>query len=303
MKTPRNLPNIPQMRRICEKYGVELVENRKEWAKYLRDHGMKVEVDPQHGLLLDGVHQSKYGVLVINENIFRHLPPETPMRMTPPAASPLERDAGRAGLGQGTCDDLRLELDSARAWPAPPLAAAGSRFLSPAIGSISSASRRRTAARPASCWTVCLRKRSPVSMPVPLPAGAANARPSQGSVGDIGPHGIAWWDTRTQTWTIRVTDDEGNYRLAGSVTGFDGTGNMLKPFTGNSGQIRIPSELWRHGAGCVPFLQPWDGKILNKAGDAYTFDVYRACKPIVDFHGKGGAFRVPLFRPANQPHV
>ena len=139
----------------------------------------------------------------------------------------------------------------------------------------------------------------------PIAAGAANARPSQGSVGDIGPHGIALVrDLVPQTWTIRVTDDEGNYRLAGSVTGFDGTGNMLKPFTGNSGQIRIPSELWRHGAGCVPFLQPWDGKILNKAGDAYTFDVYRACKPIVDFHGKGGAFRVPLFQAlANQPHV
>ena len=139
----------------------------------------------------------------------------------------------------------------------------------------------------------------------PVVPGANNARPSQGSVGDIGPHGIALRANLVpQTWTILVTDDEGNYALTGSVTGSDGTGNMLKPFVSNSGQIGIPPELWRHGAGCVPFLQPWDGKILNKTGDAYTFAVYRACKPIVDFHGKGGAFRVSLFQAlANRSHV
>ena len=101
-----------------------------------------------------------------------------------------------------------------------------------------------------------------------------------------------------------MTDDEGNYELTGSVTGADGRGNMLKPFISNSGQIGIRPELWRHGAGCVPFLHPWDGKILNKTGDAYTFDVYRACKPMVDFHGKGGEFCVNLFQALpNQTHV
>ena len=31
-----NFANIPEMRRICEKHGVEFVENRKEWAAYMR---------------------------------------------------------------------------------------------------------------------------------------------------------------------------------------------------------------------------------------------------------------------------
>ena len=79
---------------------------------------------------------------------------------------------------------------------------------------------------------------------------------------------------------------------------------MLRPFISHTGQIGIPPELWRHGAGCVPFLHPWDGKIVNRPGDAYTFDVYRACKPTVDFRGKAGEFRINLLQNLpNQTHV
>ena len=67
-----NFGDIPKLREVCAKYGVEFVENRKEWAAYMRQQGMKVEVDPQNGLLRDAVHQSEYGALIINENIARH---------------------------------------------------------------------------------------------------------------------------------------------------------------------------------------------------------------------------------------
>lgn len=101
-----------------------------------------------------------------------------------------------------------------------------------------------------------------------------------------------------------MTDDEGNYELTGSVTGTDGIGHVLKPFVGASGQIGVPPERWRHGSGCVPFLNPWDGKIINKMGDAYTFKVYRACQPTVDFHGESREFRVSLLQNLpNQTHV
>lgn len=298
--------NIPEMRRICEKYGVELVENRKEWAKYLRDHDMKVEVDPEHGLLLDGVHQSKYGALVINENIVRHFAARDAYAYDPGSRERrLSLTPGEAALGKesatlsGTNWTLREGVASATA--------RGSRikvcFTGHRIDLIGVASPDGGKARilldglPAEevrCFYAG-----------PIVAGANNARPNQGSVGDIGPHGIALRANLVpQTWTILVTDDEGNYKLTGSATGSDGTGNMLKPFMSNSGQIGIPPELWRHGAGCVPFLQPWDGKILNKTGDAYTFNVSHACRPIVDFYGKGGAFRVTLFQAlANQSHV
>jgi len=282
------------------------VENRKEWAKYLPDHDMKVEVDPEHGLLLDGVHQSRYGALVINENIVRHFAARDAYAYDPGSRerclglTPSEAVLGKeSATTSGPNWTLREGAASATA--------RGSRikvcFTGNRIDLIGVASPDGGKAR------VLLDGLPAEEVPCfyagPIVAGANNARPSQGSLGDIGPHGIALRANLVpQTWTILVTDDEGNYRLTGSVTGSDGTGNMLKPFISNSGQIGIPPELWRHGAGCVPFLQPWDGKILNKTGDAYTFNVDRACKPVVDFHGKGGAFRVSLFQAlANRSHV
>ena len=66
----------------------------------------------------------------------------------------------------------------------------------------------------------------------------------------------------------------------------------------------MPPELWRHGAACVPFLHPWDGKIVNKTGDTYKFNVYRACTPTVAFDGEGGDFRIQVFQALpNQEHV
>lgn len=301
-----NFADIPEMRRICEKHGVEFVENRKEWAQYMRDHDMKVEVDPQHGLLLDAVHQSKYGALVINENIFRHFAARDTYAYDPDSRERClsvtqgEVVAGREsvtlfgpnwtvreGVASTTASDSRIKV----------------RFTGNRIDLIGVKSPDGGKARvlldglPA--------EETPCFLAGPIVPGADNARPERGSVGDIGPHGITLCENLVpQTWTIRVTDDEGNYRLTGSVTGGDGAGNVLEPFVGNSGQIGIPPELWRHGSGCVPFLHPWDGKIINRTGDAYTFDVYRACMPTVDFQRKDGEFRVRLFQALpNQAHV
>ena len=300
-----NFANIPQMRRICAQYGVELVENRKEWAQYLRDHNMKVEVDPEHGLLMDAVHQSKYGALVINEHIVRHFAvrdayayaPERRERRLKVAAEQTVTDKERAiasGPNWTVQDDMAISNASDSRIKV--------RFTGNRIDLIGVASPDGGKAR------ILLDGLPAETIPCfyagPIAAGAKNARPERGSVRDIGPHGIALGkDLVPQTWTIQVTNDQGNYKLTGSVTGPDGTGNMLKPFTSTSGQIVIPPERWRHGAGCVPFLTPWNGKLLNKAGDTYTFDVYRACTPVVDFRGKGGDFRNHLFRALpNQAH-
>jgi len=301
-----NFADIPEMRRICEKYGVEFVENRKEWAQYLRDHDMKVEVDPEHGLLQDGVHQSKYGALVINENIVRHFAVRDAY-----AYDPDSRERRLSVTRDQPVSDKEIATISGPNWTmregVASTAASGSRievrFAGDRIDLIGIASSDGGKARimldglPA--------QEVPCFLAGPIACGAKNARPKSGSVGDIGPHGVTLCgDPVPQTWTIRVTDDEGDYELAGSVTGAYGRGNVLKPLVGNSGQISVPPELWRHGAGCVPFLNPWNGEILNKKGDTYTFDVYRASKPMVDFHGKGGEFRIQLFQALpNQPHV
>jgi hypothetical protein len=267
---------------------------------------MKIEVDPQHGLLLDAVHQSKYGALVINENIVRHFAvrdtyaydPDTRERrlsVTLGEAVPGKESATISksdwtvhdGVASTTAADSRIKVY----------------FTGNRIDLIAVKSPRGGKARvmldglPA--------EEAPCFLAGPIAPGAGNARPERGSVGDIGPHGIALRENLVpQTWTIEVTDDQGNYELTGSVTGADGKGNMLKLFVSNSGQIGIPPELWRHGSGCVPFLHPWDGTIVNKTGDVYTFHVYRACNPTIDFQGKGGEFRISLFQALrNQAHV
>lgn len=298
--------NIPEMRRICEKHGVEFVENRKEWAQYLRDHDMKVEVDPDRGLLLDAVHQSKYGAMVINENIVRHFAVRDAYAYDPDSRERcLSVTRGEAVSGEESATLLgpnwTVREDAAST------TASDSRikvhFTGNRIDLVGGKSpdggkaQIRLDGMPA--------KEVPCFLAGPILCGANNARPQRGSARDIGPHGVALCrDLVPQIWTIRVTDDEGNYELTGSVTGADGKGNMLKPFVSNSGQIGIPPELWRHGAGCVPFLHPWDGKILNRTGDTYTFNVDRACEPMVDFCGKGGEFRINLFQSLpNQAHV
>ena len=301
-----NFANIPEMRRLCDAYGVEFVENRKEWAQYLRDHNMKVEVDPEHGLLKDGVHQSRYGALVINENIVRHFAVRDAY-----AYDPNRRERQLSVTRSKSASDRERAMAVGANWTIRKGVACTSvsgsrinvRFTGNRIDLIGVKSPDGGTAR------IMLDGRpadeAPCFFAGPIVCGAHNARPKRGSMRDIGPHGIAVGDNLVpQTWTIRVTDDEGNYAVMGSVTGADGEGNVLKPFTSNSGQIRIPPERWRHGAGCVPFLHPWNGKILNKRGDTYTFKVYRACKSTAEFHGKGGDFRVSLFENLpNRAHV
>ncbi len=301
-----NFADISEMRRICEKHGVEFVENRKEWAQYLRDHEMRVEVDPERGLLQDGVHQSKYGALVINENIVRHFAARDAYAYAPDSRErrlSVMRGEAVSGKESATISGPNWTVQDGVA----STVASDSRikvcFTGNQIDLIGVKSPDGGRARimldglPA--------EEVPCFFAGPITSGANNARPQQGSVRDIGPHGIALCgDLVPQTWTILVTDDEGNYELTGNVTGADGMGHMLKPFISNSGQIGIPPERWRHGAGCVPFLHPWDGKILNRTGDTYAFEVYRACKSTVDFQGPGGEFRIKLFQNLpNQAHV
>jgi len=301
-----NFADIPEMRRICEKHGVEFVENRKEWASYMRDHDMKVEVDPQRGLLLDAVHQSKYGALVINENIVRHFAARDAYAYEPDSRERRLRvthSEAAAGKESATIAGPNWTVREGVASTSASGSRIAVRFTGNRIDLIGVESADGGKARilldglPA--------EEAPCFLAGPIVPSADNARPGRGSIGDIGPHGIALGeDLVPQTWTIRVTDDEGGYELTGSVSGADGAGNMVEPFISNSGQIGIPPELWRHGSGCVPFLHPWDGKIINKTGDAYTFNVYRACKSMVDFQGKGGDFRVNLFQALpNQAHV
>ena len=88
---------------------------------------------------------------------------------------------------------------------------------------------------------------------------------------DRSPHGIQLGSKIVpQKWTLTMTNDTSDFELVGSVTGPDGKGNGLKPFESQSGQILMDPELWR------------DAK-RNRAGDRFTFEVYRSALGDVDF--------------------
>ena len=91
--------------------------------------------------------------------------------------------------------------------------------------------------------------------------------------GDVAPHAVALGEGIVpQSWSILMTSDTGDYRLEGTVTGFDGSGNSTRPFGSRSGQIAIDPALWRHNSDLLP-----DGKVVhgNRAGDKFVFNVVR----------------------------
>ena len=97
-----------------------------------------------------------------------------------------------------------------------------------------------------------------------------------------------------QSWSILMTSDTGDYRLEGSVTGFDGNGNSTQPFRSRSGQIAIDPALWRHNR-----VELSGGKIVfgNRAGDRFGFNVVRSAVAEVRFGSDARhEFWVPLVR-------
>jgi hypothetical protein len=90
-----------------------------------------------------------------------------------------------------------------------------------------------------------------------------------------------------------MLDDEGNYQLEGSITGFDGDGHVLRDMTSRSGQILVPAGLWRRA---VITSGVNEGKFSNLKGNTFTFEVRRAATGKVDFAGpEGEMFREILF--------
>jgi hypothetical protein len=121
--------------------------------------------------------------------------------------------------------------------------------------------------------------------------------------GDIAPHAVELGSKIVpQTWTITVTSETGDYRLAGSVAGDDGEGNLARPFTSRSGQIGIDPALWRHGR---TERKPGEVVYGNRAGDTFTFDVVRCAAGQVSFRADAPAdFSQPLAQDLpNGPHT
>src|SRR5271157_419517 len=113
--------------------------------------------------------------------------------------------------------------------------------------------------------------------------------------GVVAPHAVALGEGIVpQSWSIIMTSDAGDYRLEGTVTGFDGSGNSTRPFASRSGQITIDPALWRHNRDVLP-----GGKVVhgNRAGDKFGFSVMRTAVADVRFGSDARReFSVPLVR-------
>ena len=104
-----------------------------------------------------------------------------------------------------------------------------------------------------------------------------------------------------QSWTIAMTNDTGDFRVDGSVTGADGAGNLAQPFVSHSGQVSLDPKFWRAGR-----IEKKDQVEYNVAkGDSFTFDVYRCAVGELSFKADPPA---PLVEPlignlSNGPHT
>ncbi|MCF7837836.1 MAG: SGNH/GDSL hydrolase family protein [Candidatus Marinimicrobia bacterium] len=290
--------DIPALRALCERYGVEFVENRREWAAFMAEQGWAVEVNPAQ-LLADGVHQSALGALVINENIARHF--QAPEQF---AYDPAERERRLQAVRPRSIRTVET-IETAGTWREADGALvtdeAGAtltiRFQGNRVdligdgcadgGSAAVTVNGRPAAEAPACFVGYIRP------------GPDNFRPTQAERGDFAPHGIELGvGVVPQDWTIRMVDDAGHYELVGSVTGFDGRGSNQEAFTSNSGQIVVPADLWRYATaprqwGTRGIMEP--GVSVNRPGDTFTFSVTRPVREQVSFHDPAGrTFRAGL---------
>ncbi len=238
--------DVGRVRAICKQHDVEFVESRADWAEYLKTNRLQIP-----DLLKDAVHQSDYGAKIINANILAHLrrpakfnyDPTTRERTVTPAPA-------KDGAYRLTFSGNRIDLIGRR---------------SPTGGTV----RVVVDDQPADQLDAFL-----MSYVQP---GAKNAKEGKGAVPrDQAPHGITLGTAVVpQAWIIKMTSDAGDFTIAGSVTGADGSGNAFKPFTSKSGQIVIEPELWRRAE-------------RNRTGDTFTFEVRRAGVGTVSFRGAAG---------------
>ena len=238
--------NVDEIRAICEKHGVEFVENRKEWGAYIQANKLKIE-----DLLSDAIHQSAYGAHIVNLNIARHfneavefsyLPEDRERRYTEDDPEFEQLGAGFSLRFTGNRVDLigwkrpdggKLEV-TLDGRPANEIEAFFMTYIQPARTNFQ---ERRSPAR------------------------------------DQSPHGVTLAQNIVpQTWTIELLDDDGAFELTGSVTGKDGRGNALKSFTSESGQISFDPAEWRHAE-------------RNRKGDRWSWNVVRAALSEIDFLG------------------
>ncbi len=297
----RGVVDWNQVRAICRKHQVEFVENRRELASYLR----QIKAKPTD-LLFDAVHQNRHGVIRIWDNIVRHIPraaksvglPDSRERRIVAALAPTDRkDRDEVTVSDGwTCEGNRLRTRQKGASIKIQFTGRRIDLLGVAVPDGGTAQLRIDGIDPGAVRAFA----TDYILPHPVPGPLVLKGPGPG---DVSPHAVALGSGIVpQSWTILMTSDSGDYRLEGTVTGFDGTGNSTRPFQSRSGQINIDPALWRHNRYILP-----GGKVVygNRAGDRFDFNIVRTVVPEIRFHANAKReFSFPLVRNLpNGPHT
>ena len=278
---PCSHQDIPALRAVCEKHGVELVESRREITEYMLANKLDIK-----SLLADAVHESAYASLMTNMNIARHFQrpatfaydPRSRERRIEAATSPDVKLTGNweKGAGSVTAKDKGAAIEVSFTGNRVDLIA----WRDPEGGSAEVWLDGKPAAE-APVFQASYIQPDPKNAPLP-PNPPRDRSPHRLTLGaNIVP----------QSWTLTMTNDAGDYELVGSVTGPDGSGNAKKPFTSKSGQVTIEPEFWR---------QPES----NRTGDKWTFEVARSAVGRVSFKGEKARFRHTLaWNLSNGPHT
>lgn len=275
---------ISAIRDICSRWGVEFVENRREMAAYLHRIGQSPAV-----LRSDSAHQNEYGVLRTWDNITRHIAKPKAFNYAPQSR---ERRLPVSPAARTATENVELSAGWTLTGGVARTDRAGERIkIRFTANRIDLLGQKRSGGGSVKVWIDGVPAEQapafftsrievqPVSWPWKFP---------DAGVGDIGPHSVDLGDNLVpQTWTITMTDDNGNYLLSGSVTGPDGQGNAATYLHSWSGQISIDPALWRYNFR--------DGVFGNRKGDKYVFQVYRNAVGTVRFAApEAGPFNVPL---------
>jgi hypothetical protein len=251
----------PALRAMCAKYGVEFVENRKEMTQYMVDNKLEIE-----DLLGDSVHENRYAAKMTVLNIARHF-----HRADKPGYDPRSRE--RRVEAESPAVTRTGKWDAAADGKGVASSEKGASLQVEFTGNrIDLSGWRRPNGGTAEVWI----DGKPAGEAAVFYAGYVepdnrNAVQPPMPPRDRAPHDVGLSGSLTpQKWTITMTSDQGDYEMVGSVTGPDGKGNAMKPFTSNSGQIAIDPALWREAR-------------TNRTGDVFRFEVYRPAVGLADF--------------------
>lgn len=216
-----NDPVYDKIRDICQKYKAQFVDNRRELAAWLLKNN-----EPVTHLLMDFVHQNELGKLLINENISAHF-----VKNTNPAYSPdgLEKEwfvseAYKSGDNHFAFSD-GWELKDNELVSSKPGANIKVQFTGSRIDLIGLKTSKggnlqiKIDGKPAGQLPVYF-----INFVEPAITNICHAGVfprASGANHDTGPHAV-WLGSNVipQPWTIRMTDNDGNYELEGKTTGF-----------------------------------------------------------------------------------